>query len=197
MKIAVMPGSLRTGSWNKKFAHVVEKMLQDSGHEVHFCDLKSFHIPVYDGDIEDSQGIPAGVTELDQIIKSCAALIVVTPEYNGSIPGILKNTVDWLSRIKPHCFQDRQILLLGASPGPLGAIRSLWHTRQPFAVLEAHVYPKVYGLAKAHQAFHEQGGLLDAATEQKVSELVHGFIAYIGSVHHASTQFQDGAVEMG
>jgi len=196
MKIAIMPGSLRKGSWNKKLGHVVEKMLQTAGHEVFYCDLKDFSIPVYDGDLEDSEGIPKGVQDLDAKIKSCDALIVVTPEYNGSIPGILKNTVDWLSRAKPHCFQDRQILLLAASPGPLGAVRSLWHTRQPFAVLEAHVYPLVYGLAKAHQAFDEQGQLVDPAVVERVNGLVNKFAAYVAAVHHTQTQFKDGTVEL-
>lgn len=196
MKIVVMPGSLRKDSLNKKFAHVVERKLLQEGHEVVYSDLKDFSIPVYDGDVEDSEGIPKGVQELDAIIKSCDALIVVTPEYNGSIPGILKNTVDWLSRIKPHCLQGRQVLLLGASPGPLGAVRSLWHTRQPFAVLEAHVFPSVYGLAKAHQAFDEQGNLLDAKVQGLVYSLLGKFTHYVGNVHHVSSEYQDGGIEL-
>lgn len=196
MKIAILPGSLRKESWNKKLGHAVERMLQAHGHEVLFCDLKTFEIPLYDGDLEDSSGIPNGVKELDEKIKFCDGLIVVTPEYNGSIPGVLKNAVDWLSRMKPHCFHDRQVLLLGASPGPLGAVRSLWHSRQPFAVLAAHVYPTVYGLGKANQAFNEQGDLSDSEVEKKVSELVLKFVAFACSVHHSQTKAAPGAVEL-
>jgi NAD(P)H-dependent FMN reductase len=196
MKFAIMPGSLRQGSWNKKLAHVVERKLVQDGHEVIFCDLKNFPMPVYDGDIEENEGIPEEVKNLDASIKASDALIVVTPEYNGSIPGILKNTVDWLSRMKPHCFQDRQVLLLAASPGPLGAVRSLWHTRQPFAVLEAHVYPGVYGLARADKAFDQQGDLVDPGVKEKVFALVDKFSQYVGTVHYRRFEFENGAEEL-
>ncbi len=196
MTIAVLPGSLRRDSWNKKLAHVVERILLKDQKEVLFCDLKDFPMPVYDGDIEMNEGIPAGVRDLDHKIKSSQALIIVTPEYNGSIPGVLKNTVDWLSRIEPHCFTDKQILLLGASPGALGAVRSLWHTRQPLAVLEAHVYPQVFGLPKAHQAFDEHGNLVDPKTEEKVRQLVQKFVKYAEVVQHAEYHYEPGAEEM-
>ncbi len=182
MKFAIMPGSLRRDSWNKKLGHVVEKMLLEQKHEVTYLDLKSYPMPVYDGDIEAGEGIPETVKALDKAIQSADALIVVTPEYNGSIPGILKNTVDWLSRLKPHCFTDRQVLLLAASPGPLGGVRSLWHTRQPFAVLEAHVYPVVYGLSKANEAFKPEGDLVDPKVEERVRSLVKKFAGYVESV---------------
>jgi chromate reductase, NAD(P)H dehydrogenase (quinone) len=196
MNVTILPGSLRRDSLNKKLAHVVERILLKDQRDVVFCDLKDFPMPVYDGDIEMNEGIPAGVRDLDHKIKSSQALIIVTPEYNGSIPGVLKNTIDWLSRLEPHCFTDQQILLLGASPGALGAIRSLTYTRQPLVKLDAHVYPTVYGLPKAHQAFDENGNLVDPKIEAIVKSLVLKFVRYAETIHHAEYHYEEGAVEL-
>src|SRR6185312_5208904 len=142
MKILVFAGSLRKGSFNKLFAREAMRLLSSRGVETEFVDLQPLAIPVYDGDLEEASGVPAGVRTLSDKILAADALLISTPEYNGSIPGILKNTVDWLSRLKPVCLTGKHLLLIAASPGALGGIRSLWHSRQPFEVLGTHVFPE-------------------------------------------------------
>lgn len=179
MKICVFAGSLRRDSLNKKLAREAARLLAARGHETDFVDLQPLAIPVYDGDAEAAGGVPAGAAELSRRVATADALVVSTPEYNGSIPGILKNAIDWLSRIKPVAFFDKPLLLLAASPGALGGVRSLWHTRVPFEVLGAHVFPDMLGLPRAHEAFDDAGRLKDAAFAQRLQDLLERFVARI------------------
>ena len=179
MKILLFAGSLRRDSLNKKFAREAQRLLSARpGVETEFVDLQPLAIPVYDGDAEAAGGVPAGVQELARKISSADALVVSTPEYNGSIPGVLKNAIDWLSRLKPGSLSDKQLLLLAASPGALGGVRSLWHTRQPLEVLGTHVFPEMMGLPLAHQAFDDSGALKDAKTTERLAALLERFIAH-------------------
>ena len=179
MKILLFAGSLRRDSLNKKFAREALRLLATRpGIETEFVDLQLLSIPVYDGDVEEASGVPAGVQELSRKIMAADALVISTPEYNGSIPGVLKNTVDWLSRIKPGSLAGKHLLLLAASPGALGGVRSLWHSRQPFEVLGTFVFPEVMGLPLAHQAFDESGALRDAKTVERLNDLLGRFLAH-------------------
>jgi len=179
MKILLFAGSLRRDSLNKKFAREAQRLLKARvGIETEFVDLQPLAIPVYDGDVEESGGIPAGVKELSAKILAADALVISTPEYNGSIPGLFKNVIDWLSRIKPGTLTGKQILLLAASPGALGGTRSLWHSRQPLEVLGNFVFPEMMGLPLAHQAFDESGVLKDAKTAERLNDLLGKFLAH-------------------
>jgi len=178
MKLTVFAGSLRRDSLNKRFAREAARLLSARGHAADFVDLQPLAIPVYDGDVEAASGVPAGAQELSRRIAAADALVVSTPEYNGSIPGALKNTIDWLSRLKPVTLAGKPLLLLAASPGALGGVRSLWHSRQPFEVLGAHVFPDMLGLPRAHEAFDDAGRLKDAATLERLQGLLDRFAAH-------------------
>lgn len=179
MKILVFAGSLRKGSFNKMFAREAMRLLSSCEVATEFVDLQPLAIPVYDGDLEEASGVPAGVKALSEKILAADALLISTPEYNGSIPGILKNTVDWLSRLKPVSLSGKHLLLLAASPGALGGIRSLWHSRQPFEVLGTHVFPEMMALPLAHQAFDEAGALKDAKVAERLGGLLDRYLAHI------------------
>jgi NAD(P)H-dependent FMN reductase len=184
MKFVVFAGSLRADSANKKFAREAARLLQEAGHEAEFLDLKDYPMPPYDGDIETSTGLPEGTKALGAKITAADALVISTPEYNGSIPGILKNVVDWLSRAKPVSLENKHLLLLAASPGALGGVRSLWHSRQPFEVLGVHVFPGMLGLPDAYNAFDAQGRLKEEKTIQRLKNLLEQFIRHVKG-HHA------------
>jgi chromate reductase len=179
MNLLFFAASLRADSCNKKFAREALRIARESGVAGEFIDLKEYPMPVYDGDIEAATGIPAGTAALGKKILAADALIISTPEYNGSIPGVLKNAIDWLSREEPVSLEGKHLLLLAASPGRLGGVRSLWHTRQPFEVLGVHVFPGMMGLSDAYSAFDEQGWLRDELNTAQLRKTVDRFIKYL------------------
>src|ERR1700733_841975 len=107
MKLLIFGGALRADSCNKKFAREALRLAKELGADGEFLDLRDYPMPVYDGDIEATSGIPATTTALGKKIAAADAVVISTPEYNGSIPGILKNVVDWLSREKPVSLTDK------------------------------------------------------------------------------------------
>lgn len=181
MNLLVFAGSLRADSCNKKFAREALRLIKEMGVDGEFLDLKDYPMPVYDGDIESTSGIPESTRKLGKKIAAADALVISTPEYNGSIPGILKNVVDWISRERPVSLGGKHLLLLAASPGALGGMRSLWHTRQPFEVLGVHVFPGMMALPDAYHAFDGEGRLKDAKTVERLQKLLGEFIAYLKS----------------
>lgn len=178
MQVLLFAGSLRRDSLNKKFAQAASEMVKAAGHDAEYIDLKEYGLPVYDGDIEASEGIPAAAKALSAKIIAADALIVAAPEYNGSIAAPLKNLLDWLSRDNPMPLANKPLLLLGASPGALGAVRGLWHTRVPFEALGVHVFPSMMGLPGAAQAFDEQGGLKEERPREQLRKLVQEFLTF-------------------
>lgn len=180
MKILTFSGSLRKDSLNKKLCHVaVDIFKKNNLGECQFVDLQPLNIPVYDGDLEAAKGLPDGVKTLGQMITSANALVICTPEYNGSIPGSLKNVIDWLSREKPVSLAGKPTLLLAASPGALGGVRALWHTRQPFDVLNTQLYPEMMGVSKAHEMITANNTLNDAKLQQNLERLIKDFAAHV------------------
>lgn len=184
MKVLCFAGSLRKESYNKKYVRIANKILTELGVESEFIDLLDYPLPVYNQDVEAVQ-FPAAALQLADKIRGVDALVISTPENNGSIAALLKNTVDWASRVgnaKPPAkdpWPGKWILLLGASPGALGAVRGLWHSRQPFEALGAIVYPTMSGLPKAHEAFAEDGSLKDPASHERLAKLVKSFVEQV------------------
>lgn len=182
MKILMFAGSLRKESLNKKLLAEIARLPVMKDHEIRIVDLQKSDWPIYDGDVEESSGVPAAARELSKEIADADALIVSSPEYNGSIASSLKTAIDWVSRIKPIAFNAKPMLLFAASPGPLGGTRGLWHTRVPFEVMGTRLYPEMYGLQKAADAFDAEGRLKDEKVRQTVAGLVEKFLDYAGKL---------------
>ena len=171
-------GSLRKGSFNRKLIHVASRIcssLPDTDCMV--ADLQALAIPVYDGDIE-AKSIPEGVLKLCEWIDSAQALIVSSPEYNGSIAGSFKNAIDWVSRVKPVPLAKKPVLLMGASPGPFGAVSGMLAGRVPLERLGSYVYPHGFALPKANEAFNEDGDLIKEESKQRLVSLISDFDKY-------------------
>lgn len=178
MNVLFFSGSLRGDSYNKKILKIAFDSVASKGHTGVLLDLKEFPFPLYDQDVEDAYGIPESVKKMSEKIERADALIIATPEFNGSIPGILKNCIDWLSRVEPVTIKGKHLLLLAASPSFLGGVRGLWHTRIPFEALGVHVYPTMFSLSKAYTAFDNENKLIDVKKMKELEQLIQAFIVY-------------------
>jgi chromate reductase len=191
IQLLVIPASARTGSLNRRLAASAAATARAGGHTVHDIDLRALALPVYDGDLEAAQGVPAGALELQRAIHAADAVLVVTPEYNGFPTPLFVNAFDWLSRIQAQdghpaglaVTANKPVALMSASPGPLGGLRSMNFVRQylqmAFAML---VVPQQFALGRAHEAFDEQGALKDARTVQSVEGVVQALVRVAGKV---------------
>jgi len=177
MRLLTFAASLRRDSLNKKLLAVAEGYARAAGAEVDHADMADFDMPLYSGDIQ-SEGFPPGADHLRDRILANDGLVIVSPEYNYSMPGALKNAIDWVSRYRPQPWTGKHVLLLAASPSMIGGLRGLWHLRQPIAGLGAHVYPGMFGLAKAHEAFGEDGSLKVESLAQGLETLIADFIRF-------------------
>jgi chromate reductase len=178
MRIALICGSLRKASLNARLLSLVATRLSAAGHESDVLDLKDFSLVAYDGDLE-AQGMPESCLRLKTALDRTSAVVVTTPEYNFSMPGHLKNTLDWLSRTKPQPWRGKPVLLLSASPSLVGGNRGLWSLRVPLEMSSALVYPDMFSLASAADAFGSSG-LKDASMQKRLDELVDHFAAFAG-----------------
>ena len=177
MKILILAASAQRQSLNKRLALSIELLLRARGFEdIERPDFKTFTMPMYDGDLEQESGLPPAAQNLAEHLQRADAVIICTPEYNGSIPGSLKNALDWVSRLRPHPLIGKSVLMTGASPGAMGAIRSLWHSRVPFEALGALVFPDMFGLGLATDAFDADGQLKDAQRHQQLAQLCDKFL---------------------
>jgi chromate reductase len=140
--------------------------------------------PAYDLDAELSTGIPPGAREFCRLLKGSDALIIASPEYNASMPGFLKNTIDWVSRFRPQPFNGKQAFLLSASPAQIGGNRGLWALRVPLEHLGARVYPDMFSLAQALEAFGENGRLRSEQLQKRFDDTIGCFLDLVEAAKH-------------
>jgi chromate reductase, NAD(P)H dehydrogenase (quinone) len=169
MRILALAGSMRSGSFNRKLLNVALESLRGQA-EVDQLDLRGIRMQLYDGDLEASDGLPEAAREFKRRIAQATALLIVTPEYNHSIPGVLKNAIDWASRPPDNPFKGKVVQLMGASPGAMGAVRGVIATRLVLNALFAIVLPTIVQVARADQAFDDAGRLKDAKTAAQVEK---------------------------
>ncbi len=178
-RILAIAGSMRTGSYNRKLLRVAIQAAEQAGAEVDAVDLKELALPLYDGDIEERQGLPASAVTFKERIARAAGLLIASPEYNASIPGTFKNAIDWASRPPGNIFKDKVAALLGASPGGFGAMRSLLHLRQVLTTLGVWLVPSQVTVSRAHEAFDAEGGLKDPKINEQVAQLTRQLINHL------------------
>ena len=162
-------GSLRRGSYNGAALRAAQG-LAPAGMTLEIAGLDG--IPPYNEDIR-AAGLPPAVVTLRERIAAADALLIATPEYNFSVPGVLKNAIDWASRPPDQPFDGKPLAILGASPGRTGTARAQYHLRQCFVFLNAHLLnkPEVM-IAGANQLFDEAGRLTDEATRAHLARLL-------------------------
>lgn len=183
LHVLVMSASLRAGSLNRQLAAQAAAVAQRTGAVVHVATLRDFEVPAYDGDAEGASGIPAGAAEFRRRLVECDAFIAASPEYNGSMPGTLKNLIDWTSRFRPQPFDGKHGLLLSASPSMVGGNRGLWALRVPFEHLGARIYPDMFSLAQAHKALVD-GVIADAVLRGRFEKTIEAFLSLAEAAKH-------------
>ncbi len=170
-KILAFAGSTRTDSYNKKLIRVAAEGAKKAGAEVALIDLRDYPLPLYDGDLEVKEGLPENAKKLKQLFIAHGGFLIASPEYNSSISGVLKNTIDWVSRPLPEekdlaCFEKKVAGIMSASPGGLGGLRGLVTLRSILGNIRVLVIPNQLAVSRAHEAFQPDGAFKD--TKQQV-----------------------------
>jgi chromate reductase len=175
--LLIIPGSLRDASYNKGLARELEKIASEQGMTVEVADIST--IPFYDQD--DEASFPKEATELKEKIRAASGVIVVTPEYNRSIPGVLKNAIDWTSRpYGDNAWVKKPFAVLGTTIGNVGTGLAQMHLKQIMSYLDAHTMgqPEAY-ISDAMNKFDGEGNLTDENTRKHLVSFVEKFAEHM------------------
>jgi NAD(P)H-dependent FMN reductase len=183
IRFLVFSASLRNNSLNEHLIKTAIPVIEENGGIVEYAQMSEFDCPSYNQDMESSGYFPDGANTLHQRLLASDAFIISSPEYNGSMPGLLKNTIDWVSRFRPQPFNQRHALLMSASPSMAGGNRGLWSLRIPLEHLGARVYPDMFSLAMAHQAF-SNGTIRDTTLAKRFENNIIDFMNLVESSKH-------------
>ncbi len=163
-KILVFAASTREGSFHRKLARLAADALQKLGADFTSLDMRDYPMPIYDGDLEASHGLPERAKAFKEAVRAHDALVIATPEYNGSFSALLKNSIDWASRPEPgekptEVFRGKTAVLLSTSPGPGAGKRGLRHVRELLQMIGVNVIAQEFALPKAFESFSADGSL--------------------------------------
>jgi chromate reductase len=175
-RILAFAGSARKDSVNKMLVRVAAQAATEAGAEATVLDLADYPLPLYDGDLEAQEGLPAKTVKLKQLFLEHDGLMIAAPEYNSSITPLLKNTIDWVSRPAEGegplaAYQNKVAVLMAASPGGLGGLRGLVHVRAILQNIGVTVLPDQRAVPGAFSAFDDAGQLKDEKLRQSVQAL--------------------------
>ena len=183
-RIVVVAGSRRREALSRRVAQACALAVRNAGAEVESIDLDDYPAPLYDGDLEADSGLPESVVRLQRLLHASDGLLVVNPEYNGSITPLLKNTLDWCSRPNPadpersggKVYAGRAAAVVGSSPGALGGMRVLFHVRDILGYLGMQVIPQQLAVAKAGEAVGDDARLRDVAQQDMLDKLAAALV---------------------
>jgi chromate reductase len=181
MNILTICGSLRKGSYNHMLVRALPA-LAPSG--MNLKESPPFdHFPLYNADLHADGKFPAPVTALADAIRAADGVVFVTPEYNYSIPGVLKNAIDWVSRLKDQPFKEKAVAIQSASQGPLGGARMQYHLRTSLVFLGAFAFntPEIF-VGQAQNKFNDKGELTDEGTKDFIKKQLEGFAKFVERV---------------
>jgi chromate reductase, NAD(P)H dehydrogenase (quinone) len=186
VKVLGISGSLRRDSFNRKALQIAKQLAASAAAEVEEADLKELALPIYDGDIE-AEGMPGQVVRLKAMVERADVLLIASPEYNHSIPGGLKNAIDWLSRGR-NSLDGKVAAIFGASNGPYGTARGQIQLRYLLAVLNVLVIPQpmVY-IRNGAEAFNPDGSFRDPKTTKILGRLIDRALALSGRLTSANS----------
>src|SRR6185503_6810872 len=182
LKILVIPGSLRTGSLNARLAAVAAHELAQAGADVTRISLADYPLPIYDGDLQAKSGVPKNAVNLKRMMGAHHGVLVVTPEYNSSVPPLVKNTIDWITRVQDpretrgQVFREKPFAIAAASENRLGGTRALAALRLILTACHATVIPNQLALSFADEAYDDMDRLKNQADIDALKGLVRQLI---------------------
>lgn len=173
-KILAFAGSLREHSYSKRVVKTAITGAESAGAEVTYIDLRDFPMPIYNADIQESEGFDENALKLQRLFNEYKGFLVASPEYNGSLPAALKNAIDWASRPSSEfkmgeVFNGKVAAIMTSSPGGFGGIRCLGHLRSILSILGMNVVPSEIAVGKVHEMFD---GNSDAMTNEMMKNLL-------------------------
>lgn len=183
-RFLVFSASLRAESLNTRLVRLAAGLIEQRGGVVDMASMSEFDCPSFNQDIEDNEGYPPGAEEFKRRIEASDALVISSPEYNASMPGLLKNAIDWVSRYRPQPFDERHVLLMSASPSMAGGNKGLWFLRVPFEHLGANVFPDMFSLASAHEALNDEGQIINTLLSERFLMNIEAFMRLVESAKH-------------
>jgi chromate reductase len=182
LKILVIPGSVRTGSLNARLAAAAAYEFAQAGVEVTRISLGDFPLPIYDGDLQTKSGVPKNAVNLKRMIAAHHGVLLVSPEYNSSVPPLVKNAIDWVTRVQDaqesrgQVFRERVFAIAAASESRLGGSRCLAALRQILSACQATVIPNQLALSFAGEAYDDMDRLKHPADIEALGALVRQLI---------------------
>lgn len=182
IKVLAFAGSTREGSYNKQLVAEAANIARGLGATVTLIDLKDFSMPIYDADLEKKDGMPNYAKRFRRLMIESNAIIIATPEYNGSIPSLLKNALDWASRTEDgqgsrEAFKGKKFAIMSASPGGGGGVRALIHLRSIIDAIGGDVVSKQLAVSSVQDAFNEKGNLVKTETKNELKEEIQQLLA--------------------
>jgi NAD(P)H-dependent FMN reductase len=174
-KILAFAGSLREKSYNKRVLKIAVEGAKQAGAEVTYIDLKDYPMPIYNADLQDTQGFPPIAAAFQRLLLEHDGLLIASPEYNASLPAALKNVIDWASRANGDlktidCFKGKIAAIMTASPGGFGGIRCLGHLRDVLTIMQVNTLPSEIAVGKVGGLFDGDSGEMTNATMQGILE---------------------------
>ena len=191
--VLAFAGSTRADSFNKKMVRIAAEGARDAGAEVTVADLRDYAMPLYDGDLEAAEGLPAAAQAFKKLMIAHDGLLIAAPEYNSSISAVLKNTIDWVSRPVPDeprlvAFQGKAAALMSAAASGFGGVRSLAHVRAILANIGVLVLPEQVTLSQAMRAFEQDGSFQDQGMQDRVAKLGARLATFLHQVKNAENR---------
>jgi chromate reductase len=184
VRFLVFSASLREESLNSQLARLAAETIERNGGIVDYASFREFDVPSFDQDVEDNEGFPTAADEFRRRLEGSDAFVIASPEYNASMPGVLKNAIDWVSRYRPQPLNERHGLLMSASPSMAGGNRGLWSLRVPLEHLGAPIFPDMFSLAQAHQALDDEGRITNDQLAGRFERNVVAFMDLVEAAKH-------------
>lgn len=183
VRLLAVAASLRGPSLNRRLLEEAARIARAGGAEVDVAHFSEFEVPSFNQDVMNERGLPPGAEAFRQRLAAVDGFLLASPEYNYSIPGVLKNLIDWVSRYRPGPFRGKSALLLSTSTGAVGGSRGLWQLRIPLEGLGVFVYPSMFSLPSGGQAFSQDGALVEASQAERLQTMIAGYLENAARLH--------------